>query len=118
MPESAGTLSVCVKIHAGEPSRDFSVTLLVNGQELSDLAFQTTGLTKQCTDVSIVDDSVVEYDETLTLELTSSDEGYLTLLPSTAVINIADDDSENTDLTLELHLTNAQILNLELQTVF
>ena len=96
MPESAGTQSVCVKVHAGEPSRDFSVTLLVNGQEVSDISFQTGGLTRQCIDVTIEDDSVVEYAEALSVELTSSDEGYPTLFPSTAVISIADDDSEDT----------------------
>ena len=93
--ESVGTQSVCVKVHAGEPSRDLSLTLLVNGQEFH-ISFQTGELTKQCIDITIVDDSVVEYDETLSVELTSSDEGYPTLFPSTAVISIVDDDSENT----------------------
>lgn len=61
---------------------------------MKELSFLVSGPTRQCATVPIVDDNKVEYDETLTVELLSTDGGYPTIFPSTAVIPIVDDDSK------------------------
>ena len=61
---------------------------------MGDVSFQIAGPIQRCINVSIVNDSVVEYDETLTVELLGADVSYPTILPSTAVISIVDDDGE------------------------
>lgn len=61
---------------------------------MNEISFEVSGLTRQCATVPIVDDNKVEYNETLTVELLSTDDGYPTIFPSTAVIAIVDDDSK------------------------
>ena len=82
---------------------------------MKELSFLVSGLTRQCATVPIVDDNKVEYDETLTVELLSTDGGYPTLFPSTAVIPIVDDDSKCSCERVVMQV-NAVTLEFELST--
>lgn len=61
---------------------------------MEELTFQVSGPSQQCITVPILDDNKVEYDERVTVELLNMDDGYPTIIPSTAVITIEDDDSK------------------------
>jgi len=58
------------------------------------LTFQP-GTNGQCTSITIVNDSILENDENLLVELTTSDE-VVALIPSSATITIEDNDSKKT----------------------
>ena len=55
------------------------------------LRFRQSGSARLCISVSIESDSIVEYNETLTVTLASTDEGVSILTP-TATVTILDDD--------------------------
>lgn len=92
--ESVGSQTICiVRLSPGEPSQDFSLTLTVNeGEEEIDVNFTASGSSRQCVVLTIQDDNDIEYDETMTVGLSST--SSITILPSNAIIPILDDDSE------------------------
>ena len=97
MSESAGSLLLCVRLLPGEnPPQPLFLTVRVDGAAVEPgISFPATGSPdRRCISVPIVDDRVVEYDERLTVELSSFGGASVTLLPSTATINITDNDCE------------------------
>ena len=59
---------------------------------VENIDFSAAGPSRVCVELDIEDDMEVEYNETLTVELISSDD--ITILPSTTVISIVDNDGE------------------------
>ena len=90
--ESAGSKTVCVVLHPNAPQTIVSLSLRVDGVTGPSLSFSTSG--RQCASVTVTDDRVVEYDETLHVELANSGSGVVTILPSSIYIPVEDDDSE------------------------
>ena len=94
MSESAVSLEVCLLIQRGGVVNDITVTLTVNEAISYDVTFPAADVAnRQCADVYIDGDDMVEPDERLSLVVTSNTDP-LVILPSTAVIEIIDDDSK------------------------
>jgi hypothetical protein len=95
--ESAGSKRVCVVRLAGEESpQALSLTLTAlssDSEEVRQVSFPASaGPHRECVAVSISDDDVVKYDETIRVSLTASGGGSLAILPSSITIPILDDD--------------------------
>jgi hypothetical protein len=88
--ESAGSKTVCVVLHPNAPQTAVSLVLRVDGVTGPSLSFSASG--RQCASVTVTDDRVVEYDETLHVELANSGSGLVTILPSSIYIPVEDDD--------------------------
>ena len=79
----------------GVAQEAISLRLRVDGAAGPSVSFPASGgSSRQCVSISISDDQTVEYDETLSVELTNTGSGDLTLLPSSILISIEDDDGE------------------------
>ena len=79
----------------GVAQETISLRLRIDGVAGPSVSFPASGgSSRQCVSVSISDDQTVEHDETLSVELNNTDSGDLTLLPSSILISIEDDDGE------------------------
>lgn len=101
-------------LHAGSTTQNFPLAVQVNGKNAADeISFQAD-LSHQCFTVPVVDDNVVEYDEALTVKIssTAADAGSLTIFPSTVSVNIVDDDSKCSSLVnYSLSTNNTWVTN-------
>lgn len=85
---------MCVLFWPGQEPKDVPVSVSLDGGRQYDITFQGTEPARECVDVEILDDGIVESTETVTVELTSSYTDNLAIIPSTATIDIVDNDSE------------------------
>ena len=101
--ESVGTVPVCVLFWPGQEPSVVPVSVRLDGGREYDTTFDATEPSRKCVDVTIEDDAIVEATETLTLELSSSYGDHLALIPSTATIDILDNDRECESVRISTH---------------
>ena len=88
------SLEVCLLIQRGGVANDITVTLTVNEAVLYGVTFPAADVSnRRCANIHIDDDDLVESAERLSLVVTSNTDP-LVILPSTAVIEIIDDDGK------------------------
>ena len=118
--EDAGSQLICVQLLPGYTlHQPLSLTLTIDGEPLeTQVTFPAaSGPSRQCVSVDIVDDTVVEHDETMSVALSNSGGEYISILPSSATISVIDDDCELLSHQPYSHLLHRLFLSYTLCTI-